>query len=267
LPSFQCCQLAEISAAKHKSGLTKISAARKIRGRIFYRFAKNWQKKGRTFFKSLFFTQKATFLQKYTVQYTYLLNFCLTFVRWESFNRQTNHDSMRKNVCGRIFSPAAEFFVFSGRKHFLGVCNTASFFNHTFLWFRWLDLTLYHVLCNVCYVTQNFLYNIFYQFKNSVDIEMSPKYGYFMVLPVYHTSHLTHGLLTSPSQTGWKKPRLNFCIFFKKWHKSGRTFLLCVLYIKYLTICRNRLVNPRVNSTFYATNLRQRCCKAAPKKK
>jgi hypothetical protein len=47
---FQCCQLAEILAAKHKSGPKKISAARQISGRIFYKFSKKWQKRGRTFF-------------------------------------------------------------------------------------------------------------------------------------------------------------------------------------------------------------------------
>jgi hypothetical protein len=46
----QCCQLAEMSAAKHKSGPIKISAAGQIRGRIFYKFCKKWQKRGRTFF-------------------------------------------------------------------------------------------------------------------------------------------------------------------------------------------------------------------------
>jgi hypothetical protein len=45
----QCCQLAEISAAKHKSGPKKISAAGQISGRIFYKISKKWQKRGRTF--------------------------------------------------------------------------------------------------------------------------------------------------------------------------------------------------------------------------
>jgi hypothetical protein len=40
----QCCQLADISAAKHKSGPIKISAAGKIRGRIFADFTKNGRK-------------------------------------------------------------------------------------------------------------------------------------------------------------------------------------------------------------------------------
>jgi hypothetical protein len=51
----QCCQPAKISAAKHKSGPRKISAAEKIRGRIFCRITQKWQKRGRTF-KSVFFT-------------------------------------------------------------------------------------------------------------------------------------------------------------------------------------------------------------------
>jgi hypothetical protein len=46
---IQCCQLAEISAAKHKSGPIKISAAGRNSGRICCRFFKNWQKSGRTF--------------------------------------------------------------------------------------------------------------------------------------------------------------------------------------------------------------------------
>jgi hypothetical protein len=49
--SDQCCQLADISAAKHKSGPIKISAAGKIRGRIFCSFVKKWQKSGQTFLK------------------------------------------------------------------------------------------------------------------------------------------------------------------------------------------------------------------------
>jgi hypothetical protein len=44
----QCCQPAEISAAKHKSGPRKISAAEKIRGRIFCRITEKWQKRART---------------------------------------------------------------------------------------------------------------------------------------------------------------------------------------------------------------------------
>jgi hypothetical protein len=47
----QCCQLAEISAAKYKSGPIKISAAGKISGRIFGKFIKKWPKSGRTFFE------------------------------------------------------------------------------------------------------------------------------------------------------------------------------------------------------------------------
>jgi hypothetical protein len=47
--SGQCCQLAEISAAKHKSGPKKILAAGQISGRIFYKISKKWQKRGRTF--------------------------------------------------------------------------------------------------------------------------------------------------------------------------------------------------------------------------
>jgi hypothetical protein len=45
----QCCQLAEISAAKHKSGPLKISAAGRNCGRMFGRFLKKWQKSGQTF--------------------------------------------------------------------------------------------------------------------------------------------------------------------------------------------------------------------------
>jgi hypothetical protein len=44
----KCCQLAEISAAKHKSGRQKISAAGKICGRISGRFFEKWPKSGRT---------------------------------------------------------------------------------------------------------------------------------------------------------------------------------------------------------------------------
>jgi hypothetical protein len=46
---YQCCQPAEISAAKRKSGPRKITAAEKIPGRIFCRFDEKWQKRGRTF--------------------------------------------------------------------------------------------------------------------------------------------------------------------------------------------------------------------------
>jgi hypothetical protein len=52
-----------------------------------------------------------------------------------------------------------------------------------------------------------------------------------------------------------------FCRFFKKWQKSGRTFLRCVLHRKALIICTNILVNLWVKSTFFATNLRQKCLK------
>jgi hypothetical protein len=51
----QCCQLAYISAAKHKSGPIKISAARKIRGRIFADLSKNGRKVAELF-KSMLFT-------------------------------------------------------------------------------------------------------------------------------------------------------------------------------------------------------------------
>jgi hypothetical protein len=42
---YQCCQLAEILAAKHKSSPIRISAAGRNSGRIF----KNWQKSSRIF--------------------------------------------------------------------------------------------------------------------------------------------------------------------------------------------------------------------------
>jgi hypothetical protein len=42
-----------------------------------------------------------------------------------------------------------------------------------------------------------------------------------------------------------------FSRFFKKWQKSGRTLLLCVLHIIALIIGRNRLVKPWVNSTIF----------------
>jgi hypothetical protein len=47
----QCCQLAEMSAAKHKSGRIKIAVAGKIRVRIIGRFIKKKQKSGQTFFE------------------------------------------------------------------------------------------------------------------------------------------------------------------------------------------------------------------------
>jgi hypothetical protein len=43
----QCCQLAEISAAEHKSGRTKIAVVGKIRGRIFCRFSQNGRKEAK----------------------------------------------------------------------------------------------------------------------------------------------------------------------------------------------------------------------------
>jgi hypothetical protein len=42
--TVQCCQVAEILAAEHKRGPTKIPAARKICGRIFFKYAKKERK-------------------------------------------------------------------------------------------------------------------------------------------------------------------------------------------------------------------------------
>jgi hypothetical protein len=46
---FQCCQLAEISAAKHKSGPKKISAARQISGQFSENLAKSGRKEAELF--------------------------------------------------------------------------------------------------------------------------------------------------------------------------------------------------------------------------
>jgi hypothetical protein len=51
---IQCCQGAEISAAKHKKGRKKIGGAGKVRGRTFAWFVKKGPKRGRTFVKSGF---------------------------------------------------------------------------------------------------------------------------------------------------------------------------------------------------------------------
>jgi hypothetical protein len=47
----QCCQLVNISAANDKSGPIKISAAGKIRGRIFGRCFHKWPKSGQTLYE------------------------------------------------------------------------------------------------------------------------------------------------------------------------------------------------------------------------
>jgi hypothetical protein len=60
------------------------------------------------------------------------------------------------------------------------------------------------------------------------------------------------------SAAGRKSGRI-FGRFFKKWQKSGRTFVVCVLHIKAFIIWRHRLANPWVHSNIFATNLRKRC--------
>jgi hypothetical protein len=96
---FQCCQLAEISTAKHKRGRIKISAAGKIRGRIFCRFVKNWPKSGRTFFGC------ATHIKALIIGRNGLFNtlmnstFCYFFAA-EVFLKQPQYKDI---VCCRIF--------------------------------------------------------------------------------------------------------------------------------------------------------------------
>jgi hypothetical protein len=50
----QCCQGAEILATEHKRGPTKIPAARKIGGQIFFKYAKKRAEKGPNFLKMIF---------------------------------------------------------------------------------------------------------------------------------------------------------------------------------------------------------------------
>jgi hypothetical protein len=53
MAACQCCLGAEISAAELKRGPTKICAAGKIGGRIFFKYARKGPKRGRTFFKMI----------------------------------------------------------------------------------------------------------------------------------------------------------------------------------------------------------------------
>jgi hypothetical protein len=115
----QCCQLADISAAKHKSGPIKIWAAGKIRGRknprpnyllICLKLAEKWQ----------------NFLKVYSLHISldnliiWIDIFCFYFTA-EFFVKQS---LWKGKVCGRIFSSAAEFFGLYGRNLLPGVGNT-----------------------------------------------------------------------------------------------------------------------------------------------
>jgi hypothetical protein len=60
----QCCQGAEISAAKHKKGRKNFGGAGKVRGRTSARFIKKGPKRSRTFFRSGFSTNQLYFLPK-----------------------------------------------------------------------------------------------------------------------------------------------------------------------------------------------------------
>jgi hypothetical protein len=64
----QCCQGAGISAATLKRGPTKMCAAEKIRGRIFFKYAKKGQKRGRTFLKMIIHIKNLKYLQKSTLR-------------------------------------------------------------------------------------------------------------------------------------------------------------------------------------------------------
>jgi hypothetical protein len=60
----QCCQLAEISAAKHKSGTIKIAAAGRNGGRIFCRFFQKLAEKWPNFFAVCSSHKSLDYLQK-----------------------------------------------------------------------------------------------------------------------------------------------------------------------------------------------------------
>jgi hypothetical protein len=62
---YQCCQGAEISAARHKRGRTKWCGAGKVWGRTFGRIIKKGPKRGRTFFLVWFCTEIVIFLTEH----------------------------------------------------------------------------------------------------------------------------------------------------------------------------------------------------------
>jgi hypothetical protein len=96
----QCCQLAEISAAKRKSGPIKISAARTICGRIFGRLFKKMAETWPNLFWSVLLTKKPSFWAE--------INY-LTHLWIQLFCNFLARSLWKNSLYGRILY-AAEFF-------------------------------------------------------------------------------------------------------------------------------------------------------------
>jgi hypothetical protein len=101
----QCCQPAEISPAKHRSGPTKISEAE-----FSADLPKKMAEKGPNFFEVWFSHKILDKLKKKTSKSTELPDFFLITMPSESFLTSIKPFSIDQSVCGRIFSPAAEIF-------------------------------------------------------------------------------------------------------------------------------------------------------------
>jgi hypothetical protein len=120
----QCCQGAEISAAKLKKGRPKFVGAGKVRGRTFTRFIKKGLKRGRTFLDLVFHKIIYISCQILGLQ-TGLLNFSLPF--WIMDHWKNCKIGLCESILcgGRNFSRAAEFFGWSSRKFLKLVGHTA----------------------------------------------------------------------------------------------------------------------------------------------
>jgi hypothetical protein len=80
--------------------------------------------KGQNFFEVWVSHKILDTLKKKTVKSTEVPDFFPITMPSESLLTSIKPASMGKSVCGRNFSPAAEFFRKSGRKHLAGVGNT-----------------------------------------------------------------------------------------------------------------------------------------------
>jgi hypothetical protein len=90
----------------------------------FYSELQKMAEKGPNFFEVWFSHKILDTLKKTNGKSTALPDFFPITMPSESLLTSIKPASMGKSVCGRIFSPAAEFFRKSGRKHLTGVGNT-----------------------------------------------------------------------------------------------------------------------------------------------
>jgi hypothetical protein len=116
--NYSVCQPADISAAKRRSGPRKIWADEiNTRPNFMQNFPKKMAEKGPNFLKCVSTQILGTICRLILIfsHYFVLKNLCIN---------QLNEPFIQKMVCGRIFTSAAEFFGWSGRKPSLGAGNT-----------------------------------------------------------------------------------------------------------------------------------------------